>query len=43
MMMNIEPMLAFHGHAAGRGLLLLMVVAACALIIASWPSKTESK
>jgi len=36
-------MLAMHGHAASRALLLFMVVAASALIIACWPSKTESK
>jgi hypothetical protein len=40
---NIIPMLAMHGRLAGRGLLLLMVIAVCALIIASWPSKTQMK
>ncbi len=40
---NTLPILAFHGHAGGRAVLLLLVVAVCALIIACWPSKTETK
>jgi len=41
--MKMTPILAMHGHLAGRGVLLLVVVLACALIIACWLSKTETK
>jgi hypothetical protein len=43
MNMNWTPILAMHGHVATRGILLLMVVAMGALIIACWPSKSETK
>jgi hypothetical protein len=44
MMTKITPILAMHGHFGGRGVLLfLMVVAMCALIIAWWPGKSETK
>jgi hypothetical protein len=39
----MTPILAMHGHLAGRGVLFLMVVAACALMIFCWPGKSESK
>ena len=45
--MTMTPILAMHGHFFGRSggiLLFLMVVAACALIIAIWPGgKSETK
>jgi hypothetical protein len=43
MIMKMTPLLAMHGHVAGRGVLLLMVALACALIIICWPSKSETK
>jgi hypothetical protein len=43
MIMKMIPILAMHGHVAGRGILLLMVVLACVLVIACWPSKSETK
>jgi hypothetical protein len=43
MIMNITPILAMHGHVAGRGILPLVVAVACALVIACWPGKSESK
>lgn len=39
----MTPMLAMHAHVAGRGFLLLVVVVAAIVVIACWPSKTESK
>jgi hypothetical protein len=41
--MKMTPILAMHGHVAGRGILLLMVVVASALIIVCWPSKSATK
>jgi hypothetical protein len=32
-----------HGHSLGEGILLLVIVLACAAIIASWPGKSEPK
>jgi len=43
MIMKMTPILAMHGGFGGRGFLFLMVVAACALIIACWPGKSETK
>jgi hypothetical protein len=43
MMMRMTPILAMHGHFAGRGFLFLAVVVVCALMIFCWPGKSESK
>lgn len=43
MTMAIHPMFGMHGHAAGRGFLLLMVVLGVILVIACWPAKSENK
>jgi hypothetical protein len=43
MIMKMTPILAMHGHVAGRGILLLAVVVACVLLVASWPGKSENK
>jgi len=43
MIMRMTPILAMHGHVAGRGILFLMVVVVCALMIFCWPGKSESK
>jgi hypothetical protein len=43
MFMKMTPILAMHWHSAGRGTLFLVVVVVCALIIACWPGKSETK
>jgi hypothetical protein len=43
MIMRMTPILAMHGHFAGRGFLFLAVVVVCALMIFCWPGKSESK
>ena len=37
--MILAHIFGFRGHAFGTGILLLLVVLACALIIAMWPEK----
>jgi hypothetical protein len=39
----LNPILAMHGHLAGRGFLLLMVVLACVLVIACAPWRESKK
>jgi hypothetical protein len=43
MIMKMTPILAMHWHGAGRGVWFVVVVVACALIIALWPGKSETK
>jgi hypothetical protein len=37
--MILAHFIGFRGHAFGTGILLLLVVLACAFIIATWPEK----
>ena len=43
MLTKMTPILAMHRHGAGRGIWFLAVVAVCALLIACWPGKSETK
>ncbi len=41
--MILAYLFGMRGHLVGNGVLLLLIVLACAVIIATWPSKPEPK
>jgi len=41
--MMLAHIFGLHGRGFGGGILLILIVLACAVIIATWPSKSEPK
>jgi hypothetical protein len=41
--MILAHVFGMRGHLFGTGVLLFLIVVACAVIIATWPSKPEAK